>query len=190
MLNQIRIFSQQRLIIKRLITEFYVLESLFRCGWQRVRRTSVSFSNWNFCFILALVQYLVYVTLYERFVEDKVINFLDLCSMSNISVFILIENLYGYYLHGRSPHGVADVDMKGMLTNFKREKEELIGRRGLEANSDEQMFIVKISQSFRSQFDNLVQSYRVNFIHLSKLKSSLNESIVFTFSSSNVSSFF
>lgn len=82
--------------------------------------------------------------------------------MSNISVFILMENLYGYYLHGRSPHGIADVDIKEMLTNFKREKEELIGRRGLEANSDEQMFIIKISQSFRSQFDNLVQSYRVN----------------------------
>ena len=38
---------------------------------------------------------------YERFVEDKMQQFVDLCSISNISVFILYERNYGYYIHGR-----------------------------------------------------------------------------------------
>lgn len=72
-----------------------------------------------------------------------------------------MENLYGYYIHGRSPHGLADIDMKGMIMNLQREEENLIGQRGLEPNSKDQIFILKISQRFRSEFDNLINNYRV-----------------------------
>lgn len=60
--------------------------------------------------------------LYERLVEDKVQQFVDLCSMSNISVFIMAHATYGYYIHGRSVHGKADTDMKEMCEMLKREE--------------------------------------------------------------------
>ena len=59
---------------------------------------------------------------YERFVEDKVRQYVDLCSMSNISVFILENAQFGYYIHGRSVHGRADTGMKEMHENLKREE--------------------------------------------------------------------
>ena len=53
--------------------------------------------------------------------EDKVRQFVDLCSMANISVFVMENNLFGYYIHGRSPHGIADTGMKEMFRQLKRE---------------------------------------------------------------------
>jgi meckelin len=111
---------------------------------------------------LAIIQYLVYVVFYQRFVEDKLLNFIDLCSVSNISVLLLIDNRYGYYIHGRSPHGTTDVNMKDMLINLERESNRMSGTRGLEAKSDDQTFIIKIDGAFRSQYDLLIQTYRVN----------------------------
>ena len=110
---------------------------------------------------LAIIQYLIYVIFYQRFVEDRLINFIDLCSMSNISVFILMENQYGYYLHGRSPHGVTDVNMKDMMMHLERESNEMIGTRGLEPKSTEQIFIVRVDRTFRSQYDALLRNYQV-----------------------------
>jgi len=104
---------------------------------------------------------LVYVLFYQRFVEDKIINFIDLCSVANISVFILMDNQYGYYIHGRSPHGIADVNMKDMIDNLKRESNNKIGGRGLEANSDDQMFIIRVDRVFRLQFEILLRNYDV-----------------------------
>jgi meckelin len=95
-------------------------------------------------------------------VEDKLLNFMDLCSVSNISVFILTYNLYGYYIHGRSPHGTTDVNMKDMIMNLERESKQMSGTRGLQPKSDEQTFIIKSDRSFRKQYDYLLGSYQVN----------------------------
>jgi len=112
-------------------------------------------------FPVALVQYLIYLLFYRRFVEDRLINFVDLCSVSNISVFILIDNLYGYYIHGRSPHGATDVNMRDMIMNLEREANQMSGTRGLQPKSDEQTFIMRIDRTFRSQYEILLRSYQV-----------------------------
>lgn len=112
-------------------------------------------------FLIAIVQYLVYTIFYQRFIEDKIINFVDLCAVSNISIFILDENYHGYYIHGRSPHGMTDVNMKDIIMNLYREENRLSGTRGLEPNSDEQFFIMKISRSFRRQYELLFRNYYV-----------------------------
>jgi meckelin len=88
-------------------------------------------------------------------------NFVDLCSVSNISVFILDQNHHGYYIHGRSPHGITDVNLKDMIMNLERESRMLSGTRGLEANSTEQIFIMKINRSFRIQYDLLFRKFSV-----------------------------
>jgi len=112
-------------------------------------------------FRLGLVQYLVYILFYQHFVEDKILNFIDLCSVSNISMFILSNNQYGYYIHGRSPQGTADINMKEMLDYFTREENKTIGSRGLEVNTTDQTFIVHVNQEFRKQYGILLSSYQV-----------------------------
>jgi len=111
--------------------------------------------------ILAIIQYFIYVMFYQRFIANKILNFIDLCSVSNISVFILDENHHGYYIHGRSPHGMTDVNMKEILINFYREKNQMSGTRGLQDNSNEQIFIMKINRSFRKQYELLFRNYYV-----------------------------
>src|ERR1700722_8275210 len=97
------------------------------------------FSNIYYFYFLAIIQYFVYIIFYQRFIENKILNFVDLCSVSNISVFILDENQHGYYIHGRSPHGITDVNMKEILMNFHREKNQMIVTRGLQNDSNEQI---------------------------------------------------
>lgn len=46
-------------------------------------------------------QWLIRVTLYERYIRNRLQKFVDLCSIANISVFVLTHNYYGFYIHGR-----------------------------------------------------------------------------------------
>ena len=68
------------------------------------------------------VQWFFYTVIYERFVESKLHNFVDFCSMANISIFVMSETNFGYYIHGRSVHGTADTGMLQMHENLKREE--------------------------------------------------------------------
>ncbi len=76
-------------------------------------------------------------------------------------MFILDQNRHGYYIHGRSPHGISDVNMKDMVMNLERESRSMSGTRGLQANSSEQLFIMKINRVFRIQYDLLFRKYYV-----------------------------
>lgn len=39
--------------------------------------------------------------IYERYITNSVQQFIDICSMSNISMFLFAHDAYGYYIHGR-----------------------------------------------------------------------------------------
>lgn len=56
--------------------------------------------------------------IYERYVKNGIQEFVDMCSMANISVFILALENYGFYIHGRSD--------KKYLINFKTRVTDLI----------------------------------------------------------------
>ncbi|UYV81195.1 TMEM67 [Cordylochernes scorpioides] len=84
----------------------------------------------------------------EQFVQDKLQHFVDLCSVSNVSLpmlhcpattvfvvviqreivdvqvsmFILSHRRFGYYIHGRSSSGRADASLKEMHEFFQREE--------------------------------------------------------------------
>ena len=81
--------------------------------------------------VSAIVQWIFFTFIYERFISDKVRDFVDLCAMSNISVFIMQHAQYGYYIHGRSVHGRADTDMREMCEMIKREEVSVVGRFSL-----------------------------------------------------------
>ena len=58
------------------------------------------------------------------------------------SVFMMTHENFGYYIHGLSVHGHADVDLHQLYEQFQREEDNLCGTRGLEPNSDVQTFEV------------------------------------------------
>ncbi|XP_030605522.1 meckelin isoform X2 [Archocentrus centrarchus] len=109
---------------------------------------------------IGLLQVIFFTVFYAHFVEDKIRQFVDLCSISNISVLILSHRCFGYYIHGRSVHGHADTNMEEMNNNLKREAESLCGQRGLLPNTEVQTFQVSLTHSLRSRYDNIQESIR------------------------------
>ncbi|XP_028281184.1 meckelin isoform X2 [Parambassis ranga] len=109
---------------------------------------------------IGFLQVICFTVIYERFVEDKIRQFVDLCSVSNISVLLLSHDCFGYYIHGRSVHGHADTNMEEMKNNLKREAESLCGQRGLLPNTEIQTFQVSLTKCLRSQYDRIRDSLK------------------------------
>ncbi|KTG33446.1 hypothetical protein cypCar_00005011 [Cyprinus carpio] len=121
---------------------------------QTIRKINPTFQVIAVLFFLEMIFFTVF---HERFVEDKIRQFVDLCSISNISVLLLSHRCFGYYIHGRSVHGHADTNMDEMNTNLKREAENLCGQRGLLPNSDTQTFQISITNRLRAQYDRIIE---------------------------------
>ncbi|KAM4018585.1 LOW QUALITY PROTEIN: meckelin-like [Anomaloglossus baeobatrachus] len=119
-----------------------------------ILRFGISASMW---LAVGIVQVLFFIFIYERFFEDKIKQFVDLCSLSNVSVFILTHRCYGYYIHGRSVHGLADVSMETMLDHLRKEEENLCSLRGLEPGSELQTFELLLSERVREQYEKIMQ---------------------------------
>lgn len=119
---------------------------------------------------LAFVQVLYCKFIHERTFKDQMRDFMDLCSICNVSVFVLLQNNFGYYIHGRSVHGKADVDMSEMNYMIKREMEGLVPRRGLVAGSDVQVFEIMIPHLMRQKIDSIYRSLQQMNIQLPKEK--------------------
>ena len=99
---------------------------------------------------------IIYKVVYSRCIEDKIGQFLDLCSISNISMFIFTHAKYGYYLHGKSPNGNAEVTMKEMIAGFEREEFGIVPKRGLEPDNNNQIFSVSMTNQLRKKYTNLM----------------------------------
>lgn len=110
--------------------------------------------------LIGICQWVFYSIIYERFVEDALRNFVDLCSMANVSVLVLTQSNYGFYIHGRSVHGFADTSMKEIKQQLKREEDNLVGQRGLEPNTDQQTFEILLNTTFRERYDAITMPLR------------------------------
>ena len=42
---------------------------------------------------------------------SEINQFVDLCTLANISMVILPENLYGYYIHAKAPWHASDIPL-------------------------------------------------------------------------------
>ncbi|XP_028665660.1 meckelin-like [Erpetoichthys calabaricus] len=122
--------------------------------WSPILRYGITASIW---LAAGLLQVLYIVLIYERFVEDKIRQFVDLCAMSNVSVFILMHRCYGFYIHGRSVHGHSDVSMEVMRSNLRKEAENLCALRGLEPNSEIQTFEFLLTDKVQWQIERIMQ---------------------------------
>nr|XP_043874362.1 meckelin isoform X1 [Solea senegalensis] len=121
-------------------------------SYSLILRYSLAATLW---LCIGLLQVIFFTVFYEHFVEDKIRQFVDLCSISNISVLLLSHRCFGYYIHGRSVHGHADTNMEEMNNNLKREAESLCGQRGLLPNTDIQTFQVSLTTHLRSQYERI-----------------------------------
>lgn len=97
-------------------------------------------------FLLYVLEFQIY---YRFFVVHPLQAFVDLCSVSNISVLILLEPMWGFYIHGRSIHAHADVNMEEFQKNLALEAEGNLPVRGLGGQSQCQTFEVFLGPYMR-----------------------------------------
>lgn len=114
--------------------------------------------------VIAIVQWLIYVIIYQRFIEDKIRQYVDFCSLTNVSVFILENDLFGYYIHGRSPHGRADATLKEMYEFLDAERNDKCPKRGIDVNGDQQTFQIAIPRALKTEYDRLTLDLIKNVI--------------------------
>ncbi|KAI9142443.1 Meckelin [Paraphysoderma sedebokerense] len=103
---------------------------------------------------LAAVLFIIKAGLIARYHSNPPLQYVDLLSVSNVSVLIFDEHHHGYYIHGRSVHGYADTDMITLNNDLKREETDLVGKRGLNG-SENQVFEVFMAPDFRKTYDQI-----------------------------------
>ncbi|CAJ0935162.1 unnamed protein product, partial [Mesorhabditis belari] len=104
---------------------------------------------------IVFLQWAISVLVIERIIIDPFHNFIDLCSVANISVFSLTHSNHGYYIHGRSIHGRADTNMREMNEFLQRERDNMCGFRGLETNSELQTYSLNLPSAFGQKLDEI-----------------------------------
>ena len=116
-------------------------------------------------YIVGIIQFGIQ-RLLQLWIPLKKTEFLDLCTVSNISVFILDDSLHGYYVHGKSPFGRADTSLNELIKNLTEEEKGKIKKRGLsqEDKDDVQTFEIYISYNMRMIYDGLYKDETKNEI--------------------------
>ncbi|CAL8069107.1 unnamed protein product [Calicophoron daubneyi] len=105
--------------------------------------------------IVGCIQWFLVIVLWEKCFEDKLRSFADLCTVTNISVFLLSQANFGYYIHGRSPTGRSDIDLGGLITMLAMEKDGVAPRRGITADSDDHTYRMALPTAMRKAFNRL-----------------------------------
>ena len=76
----------------------------------------------------------------------------------------MTHNQFGYYIHGRSSNGMAEVSMQKMTQALEREETGLTSKRGLAADSDHQTFSLSMSFKLSKEYIRVMKSLEVFFI--------------------------
>ena len=71
--------------------------------------------------------------------SDPISQYVSLLSLSNVSVLVLMDRFYGFYIHGRSVHNRADCNDLEIANQIKQEENGLAPKRGLNASSEQQV---------------------------------------------------
>lgn len=84
-------------------------------------------------FLIAIIKYALIMAFNWRY-PTQYQEFVDLCSATNMSVIMFNEEMQGYYIHGQSGNGSADVDARQLRLNLHQEAIGNASIRGI--NSD------------------------------------------------------
>ena len=147
-----------------LLTFYYFHKADWRFGEQHVPITEyIEYSENNYilrhCITTSVIGIVGACMFLFRFLVHcwlpyKETEFVDLCSVANISVFILNEKLHGYYVHGKSIYGKADLNLWQLYQNLDSEGQNLQKERGI-SNEDQQDFEMYISVQMREIYEGL-----------------------------------
>lgn len=122
--------------------------------------------------ILYLVRYAI-VFLYPL----DYMNFVDLCSVANVSLFIFDEKFHGYYIHGESPANSSDVTLDVLKRALDNEGDGLAKKRGLtDKNPKLQTFEFYLPYSERKMFDEVFDENKDKLISKKDVDETLNSS--------------
>lgn len=98
-------------------------------------------------FLVGLLQYIV-ATGAAFANPPSYLEFVDLCSVANMSVIMFNEDLKGYYIHGKSPSGSADVDARQLRLNLMQEAAGNANIRGIHPKfKDQQTFELSVPKA-------------------------------------------
>jgi meckelin len=91
------------------------------------------------------------------------VEFVDLCTIANISIIIFDEDLNGWYIHGKSPSGAADVSSERLRLNLEAESQGNATIRGIttshpEAQTFEIFLPAKVVGDYKKNFLTPVMS--------------------------------
>ncbi|KAJ3174641.1 Meckelin [Geranomyces variabilis] len=103
---------------------------------------------------LAGGQMLFRTLIYDRYYKSKLYNFVDVLSMANLSLVAFDELCHGYYVHGQSIHPCADTNVGELNAYLRREKADLVPRRGLN-DTDQQCFEMYAQKEMRAAFNKV-----------------------------------
>ena len=114
-------------------------------------------NNVMFWGMASLSQYVWRFLLYERYItEPPSTKFIDLCTVCNISCFVLMDHCKSYYLHCRSPYQSAECAMDELLEQLTKEANGFAIDRGLDgASKGCQVFDLFTSSMFRRQISKV-----------------------------------
>ena len=117
-------------------------------------------------FVTALIIYAIGIIQYVFWYLPPVRNnfpmkhdeFTDLCSIANISVLMFDETYHGYYIHGRSPYGQAEVSIEMLKLALDFEESGKAHMRGIsETEPEMQTFEIFIPEK-------LLNHYKADFL--------------------------
>lgn len=113
------------------------------------------------CSLLLVIMYTQFLIkkVSSNWIATPVQNFIDLCSVANISVMVLDEYLHGYYIHGVSPNGSAETGLDELLENLIKEATGKSRARGIlpEDKTGLQSYEIFIPTAIRKTYNNLAK---------------------------------
>lgn len=109
---------------------------------------------------LVVVQLLYKYLIHDRYIHHALLSFVDSLSVANVSLIIFSDRFHGYYVHGKSVHGFADVDLAHMNESLVKEEHDQVALRGLEGTADQiyEIYVTKQFQELYSKVNSLVSS--------------------------------
>ena len=105
-------------------------------------------------YAIGLVQY-SFAQLLRPFKPLRTEEFVDLCSVCNISVLMFDDTFQGYYIHGVSPYGYAEISAENLRKSLEFEASGKAQIRGISVDDPNlQTFEIFIPRSLLQDYKN------------------------------------
>ena len=137
----------------------------------------------TFVLICSGIGHLMFYFFFQICIPLSKQEFIDLCCVSNISVFILDQSLHGYYIHGISPAGKADSNLDELLNALEEEGTGKVKGRGLIEKDDDnlQTYELFVSYKMRTVYDGIYGLQSENMILSAENTDKMQNQSRFTF---------